>query len=416
LYFGMTSRQERNPKGSSIFKLCLAFSQAWHGLQWSLKPWNDFWGILGDIALLGQWECEFLLEAGILRKILETILAEHFHTNEKSGSRSDNFGRMWKKIRTQADKVALLLSRLLEICNPFEHVYEDERSRLFRIGNNDLLPLTLQEHELLFYSPDKYGFAVFTRLLDYNGAVEAVEKIVESFLLCARSPEDDDLLDMLVMTLLGGVSMEPALSAWPFLRCLETFVANSKSEKYNTEIIQKVAGEVPTIGTSGGLEHLSFFRKLFSLEASDKSLKIRLVHQIRYWAPPLLVYCEGNVRAGTEQLLDDLLFTRFEESPNQLIRRAIEALSQGCFEFVQLTLAKNQQPCDEKTFESLFRVMEKVGEICTDEEQWRKCMDELRTCVDRLLLEENDVDLASDWACSETASDIQEITAEGYSL
>lgn len=361
---------------SMLSKICHGFVQAWAGLQWMLKPWNDFFGTLVTLAHMGDTEKEAMLQAGVLTKIFEMLLIEHLPLSKRHTLDFDNFPKLWSKPKVPASKLADLLSALLEICSPFVEpcaTEDDRQASRYHLW----LPLTAFERDCLFYSPRDSGLGVFTKLLDLApGPTEAVAKITVNLLSADITPAEDVFLEKIKNTLLTGVPVEPAAQAWPYLQCLYEFVSVTRSPNYVSDIIRKVAEEVLTIGNSGGMEHLWFFRKIVGETADWGCSAIEdIIETVSIWAPPLLVYYDASVRNATEEVVKTLLFEPYETFPSDERRDTLLEFTNGCFDFVQYKFSRSRQYCDEGTFENILRLLQKLVIVQANEEQFESRME-----------------------------------------
>jgi ubiquitin carboxyl-terminal hydrolase 34 len=256
-----------------------------------------------------------------------------------------------------------------------------------------------------------------TRLLESHSVNDAMANLVSNIVASEVAPMEGGILDLLKYTLINGVPVDPAQEALPFLTCLTQFVACTRSPNYVREIVRRVAEEIPTIGTDGGAEHLAFFQDLLKVRnpvIKTSSTRLRILEQIGSWAPPLLVYCEVGVREETELFLNEILFDTLANGDRPKSRTAVEMLMDNCFTYLETRYTKQRHQCDEKTFESILRVLEKCGEYQSDEEVFKARYDSLRVLIEKMILEEEeDADLASDeWGGSEIGSDTHEMEVQ----
>jgi ubiquitin carboxyl-terminal hydrolase 34 len=357
-------------KQAILYQVCRGFSETWSGLQSSLKPWNDFFGILIDICTWGDDEKDYMLKAGILKKLLEMIVVDYMPPSRRAESKIENFVKIMNKPRVPAARPAELLYLLMTRCSPYLRPCHNEEAR-DRVRQDVLLPLTRHEDCYFKMHPPRSApvLAVYLKLLEMPGTVVWMEKLTAEMLGNQAAPAEHEFVEILKNTLLNGISVDPAVHATPYLHCLRAFISATKSQNYATDIIYKVSEEIPTIGMTGGIEHLQFFQQLWDLDGPGKVVRIHILRSISLWAPALVVYHDGNVRDAAEDFLCNLLFDDPQLSLH-IIHRAVADLANGLFQFIRAKFPHNRQPLDENTFVSAMGILAKCKEVEKDEEQF----------------------------------------------
>lgn len=363
---------------SILYHFCSSLLASWDGLQYSSKTWNDFFSLLATVAALGQFEKIAMLELGILRKTLEMLLVDHLPVPRKMEFIFDNFTKIWNKRRPPLTNVGILLCELMTMCDVNLLPCQDGEIRV-PDPSTSRYPLTKIELEYFTFCDDRNSMTVLTRLLEAHTVNEPISNLIADIVKSDLSPTEGPLLEMIKMTLLNGVPVDPAQEALPFLTGLLHFSSQTKSLSYVREIIRRVAEEIPTIGSDGGLEHLSFFRDMSRIRnphLKTIGVRVRLLEFIGSWAPPLLLYCDAEVREETEMFLDEILFTPLVNGNDRpKARKAVEDLMNDSFVYMENRYPKQRHQCEEKTFDSILRVLEKCGEYQADEETFRARMD-----------------------------------------
>ncbi|KAL7275754.1 hypothetical protein RUND412_001304 [Rhizina undulata] len=398
-----------------LHRICESLHSAWDGLQWGTKAWNDYFGLVAAIAAFGPIERRCLVRFEFLRKLLELLLADRINLSKKQEYVFENFVKIWgKPRRPPLNNLADALAWLIKACDPNLKPVDDHYSR-FQIPAMHKLPMSIEEHNLFSYSNAKGVIVSLNKLLESGAAVDSLGGAIGEII----SAEDPDpvLQDKIKATLLSGVPVDPAHEAQPFLRCLLYYLQATKSQPHIRDVIRRVAEEIQTIGTDGGSEHLTFMRETSTLRNKNMKvgfLKFRLLECIGNWAPPLLVYCDGNVRDETESFVEELLFQPLADNPGPKYQRALDELAIGCFTFIESRLPRQRQQCDEKTFENVLRVLEHCSRYQDDDDAFRVRFDGLRAVIEKLLIEEEeDAELGTDeWGESEIPSDTQEMEVQ----
>lgn len=346
--------------------ICRGYSESWLTLQQGIKPWNDYFGFLAELSSWGDCERDYLLKYGMLSKILHIILVDQLGPAKRMEMQIENFVKIMNKPRVPVTRLAELLCQLMGRCSPFVRPCKTEAGRHRRnVDAHSPLPLTV--HEQNFLTVGQSVLIVFNKLLDWNGTHSAVGRMITGILTVPGAPIQDELLDDIKNTLLNGISVDPAVHATPYLQCLVSFVVATKSQKYVTEIIAKVSDEIPTIGATGGMEHLHFFQRLWPLDSPNKNIKTPMMQYIGRWAPALLVYHESNVREAADNFIQQMIFEG--RSPPDadadgdaatdaaIFGQAVLDLANGLYQFITTKLPQNNQALDESTFSPAWRIL-----------------------------------------------------------
>lgn len=363
--YGAFSQSEDQRELSPVLKIAQGFGQAWGRLQWTMKPWNDFFSLLVDIARLGQEEVELLLRGGIMLKILEMAVAPHL--NNDHTWKFVGFAKQFVKPKLQASKAAELLCILLGRCSLFIQVADDAEERdVYRY--DDYMPITIEEQDYLQYQDtDRSGLLYLSKYLDINGAAPHMSRLIKDIMDGqTNDSQENRYFEEVRCTLLSGVSVEPAVLAEPYLICLQSFVEATRSAKQVQLSVRRVAQEVQTIGNSGGMEHLDFFQNVCSLDCHIDPVPF-VVATVGIWAPPLLVYHEEEVRDTTESFLEQLLAHSNEEPGSVRFRKPFVELAMGCFQFITEKMRPNRRHLEHSMFTNVMRVLQRCREYQDDD-------------------------------------------------
>lgn len=341
--------------------------ELWVIMYQQFRAWDDYFGLLADIASLGIPEAYLLLREDFLKICLEILLIDY------SGAR---------RIRNEVPQYANIL-RLMEKGRKYSFIKVIELLRVL-LGAIDLeLPpqdshdqqrptekgkmvLTNLEESYMRFSPDhgrSRNLVFLDKILSCEQNVKAAREIVRMLVLAEPAI---NMLSDLSKTILGGVNIDPASLAAPYLAVALSFCESCHSVSHVTNMVNHVAREVDTIGSSGGKEHLEFFsqaRRLQSLRLRNPQLFSRLVlRNVPLWAPPLLMYWEESVRSGTIDLLKTLVFDRDirnmdDEQEAEEIERIAKELCRNCVKRIQDFIIVPQKPVEARSVESVSMVI-----------------------------------------------------------
>lgn len=330
------------------------------------RAWDDYFGLLVEIANLGVPETHVILQRDFLLHCFEILSLEHIKRLRIEVTHYASYNRMLEKGRKFSfikfiEFVRILLDRIDLELNPLAQSHQP------RDLKNGKMMLTRGEEELLRFSAEPgraRTLVVLDKILTTDQNSTAARGIVQMMVLAEPAL---GLLSEISKTITGGISVEPASLAAPYLAAALTFCEFSPAASTVTQVITYVAREVDTIGMSGGKEHLDFFaqaRRLQNLRiARNTHFFGRIVLQtVPQWAPPLLMYWEEGVRSGTIDLLRTLVFNRNirtmdNEQEAEDIERIARQLCQACVKRIQDQIVQLQKPVETRSVESVTMVI-----------------------------------------------------------
>lgn len=351
----------------------------WDNLNSLFKPWEEYFFLLTGISNLGLREKEFLLQSMVLKSSLILFMPEYLEPEFKA--MHPNVVRMIEKNPKRISCRFLLefIESLLQLIHVGLQPCKNEDCRVL-VPEVNRYPPTIFERYLLFHTTEKDTALVNIFLFKqvyYNYNICCTQKMIENFL---KMDQDGfgihDIIEPMKAALMHGIFLDPANEAGPYLEALVAYCTFVRYSVHVKEIITGVADEVATIGLNGGAEHFSFFYKLWTSRnlrlKSTSFLANRVMDTVPSWAPPLLCFPDIDVRHNTELLLKEKLFQqRSEDSRKRIIEAVIERLPEACFRFAEEKFLKNKDLCtaaDEKTFDSLIRILELCPRIDIEED------------------------------------------------
>lgn len=355
--------------GGIFPNIVVRLKDLWADLHMQTRGWDDYFGLLVEMANIGQPETHMMLRAGILKNCLETLTIEQSNTrlHKPKSLHYQHYIRMLEKGRKfplgkLVELVSSLLARIDLRPPPLEILSED------RPFNHDRMLLTSEEENLIRLgadAPRPKNVCVFLEKILNNGSnPQAAKKIMQALVLA--EPEFK-MHTAIRNTIQLGISVDPASMAAPYLRAALAYCECSPSTSSIEQLIRFIAGEIETIGLTGGSDHLEFFvqaRRLRSLR-SDKPpelfnrVVLRFVH---VWASPLLVYWEESVRLGTVELLKTLLFCHDlsmidDEEAADEIETSAKQLCAACVQRCELAVQQTKPAEGKRNFEQLIDVI-----------------------------------------------------------
>lgn len=296
-------------KSGALYAILCHLDDFWEQAEIHLRAWDDYFGLVAQIASLGEPEAMLVLRKGFLRRCLEILVAE----NEPS--LRIEYERMLRVIgkgrKASYNKLIELLRILVEVVDLGNRNFAGDEEDRWQNDGLESYPLTRAEANLMKLHITRSKILIFIRnILDLNHNPASAVRIVAEMV---RSEPGFGMLNHLCKTLLAGIAIDPASLAGPYLEAAIATCQYAPSPADVKEIILRTAKDVDTIGTHGGREHLSFFRSLAELRNERWPqhpwyFRLRVLEYIQFWAPPLLLYWDVEVREDTEALLHRILF------------------------------------------------------------------------------------------------------------
>ncbi|KAI9843704.1 MAG: hypothetical protein M1837_006172 [Sclerophora amabilis] len=346
-------------------KMVRAMASPWDTVDTFVRAWDEYFGLVGQMASLGSSETVVVLRSGFLRKCLEILVAEYI----------PEFRAVYEKMIRQIGKKKTSYTKLMELLRILlSHIdltsadnVRDENQRFndYRLGS---YPVTKMEEQLLhLHVPRSKKIAFLVKMLDTSHNMMATRSIVGQII---RAEPHFGLYLNIHKMLMSCVTLEPASLAGPYLQAALPFCQNAPTPNEVRDLITSLACEVDTIGSHGGQEHLNFFRDMCLLRNErwqNGSLYFRLktLELIGNFAPPLLLYWESSVREGTEAFIQSLVFRSGTPSNanhprhSEAAERAARDLGNACLSKLNERYIVTNTQIEPKTLDSIYKVIEK---------------------------------------------------------
>lgn len=361
-----TSKKEMHPE--RVFpRLVRRLKDLWNFMPVHMRAWDDYFGLLAEMALFGVHECHVLLNQGFLSGCLEILLVDNPKV-PRLRNEHPHYGHYFRLVEKgrnfSLNKLTELLANLLDKVALQDPTVRGSRERKVR---KDGMPLTFTEDQYMRFGGDvsrsKNTCLFLTKILDTGSNPLATKKIIRAMVL---AEPDFGMLALVQSTITNGINIDPATLAAPFLRAAISFCESCPMENNARFVINYIAGEVDTIGVFGGREHLDFFAQArriqsLSLERSPDFFNRCVLKTVPQWAPPLVMYFEEPVRNGTIDLLKTLVFghdikAMDDEEYAELIEKVGRELQVACTRRC-FTLVQAQKTQDAKCVEQVITVI-----------------------------------------------------------
>lgn len=345
-----------------------ALTELWSCLHMHARAWDDYFGLLADMAKFGAPESYILLREGVLKHCLEILIVE------SPGA---------KRLRTEYPYYAHYI-RLIEKRRKYSFTQLIELVRVLfsyvdlhlrpvdvqikeRPQNKGKSPLSKIEEEHVRFGSDfsrPKSIVFLDKMLGADQNPMATKAILATML---QAEPRVGLLTIIHKTILSGIKLEPASLAAPYLRAALVFCEHSPTPTESKDLVRNIAGEVETIGHNGGKEHLEFFihaRRLRNIRypRNPHFFNHLVLVNVHLWAPPLLMYWEECVRTDTINLLKTLVFdhdiqTMENEQEADELARTAKHLCQMCIKRVKEQVVQQQKTVESKSVANVIDVI-----------------------------------------------------------
>ena len=357
------------PETPGIFQdMVSCLKELWVYIHMSIRAWDDYFGLLNELANLGVPESHVMLREDFLKLCLEILIVEHVNTHRvrREYPHYVHYVRLLEKGRKFSFLKLIELVRSLLARIDLEREPSDIQNQDRPLVNGRMVLTHAEEGYMRFGVIDgRAKTCIFLeKILNLDQNPVAANEIVRTLVLA--EPKVGSLQDI-SKTILSGVNVEPASLAAPFLSAAIVFcevcpyIANAK------DMVTGIANVVETIGLNGGQEHLEFFVKArriqnLRLQRNPQFFHRLVLHSVPRWAPALIMYWEESVRIGTIDLLRTLVFDRDHRSMDneqeaEELENVARQLCVACVKRIQDDFVQQQKPVENKNVENVTQVI-----------------------------------------------------------
>ena len=331
------------------------------------RSWDDYFGLLHSLAILGDSECQCMLDLGFLRHCLELLIADQPIAKRVrlENPHFQSYYRLVEKGRKFSLRCAIaLLERLMDMVDLTLQPYDVDESRPW---NDTGSPISLYEDELLRATSDaakENSLMVLEKVISQGANPVVIQGFLRK-LLCAEP--DFGAYGDIQHTISTGINLEPAYLTEPYLYAILTYCEFGPQPSDARMMIRRVAREVDSIGLYGGGEHLAFFTRVRRIRNARVNVSPTLFHRtvlelVPFWAPTLLMYADSQVRKETIQLLHTMVFNHDVQSMDdeqraEEIEKAGRSLCDACLRRFQEQIIAPGKATDVKTVEDCVEVI-----------------------------------------------------------
>ncbi|KAM5459241.1 putative ubiquitinyl hydrolase 1 [Microsporum canis] len=348
----------------------------WSTLHFYSRAWDDYFELLVEIANLGPYEVETLLEHGFLLRCLEMVWLDRHDTRRLKDAYPGYIRLIEKGRKFSHFKLTELLAIFLENIDLEVAPVQDDQPRR---GDDGKLALSYAESDLVLALGEKRELVLLKKVIEQQENIDASRKIFTIFL--SFTPTIDGLMDSIVHMLEEGLAVEPASLASPFLEITLLFCGMVPDIDRVRSLIEFATKSVDSINEAGGRDHVTFIQTIATLNngailEKDENFFLSLVLEMApYWAPTLLHYDDRLVRDSAYEYLQEILFSKdledAAETTRQFYQRTGRRLGQACVDKLRttyLTSSNTQTVVDASTVEIIQYVIKLCMEKYFDEE------------------------------------------------
>lgn len=403
------SSGEENPQ--LVQRVVETVSRLWDQFHTNTRAWPEYFGLLGSIAKLGDFEAAILLDFGFLRKAVEVVSADANLPLSAQLTRMLNI--ISKRMNTRPvsyDAVINLLYRLLQVCDwKALPLRSNERRLDYAESEKDKQPFPLTDVEtkhLVQHWVRGHAHILTEKLLQINQNQYATDNILIILLKC-EAGLDNNIFQAIAQ---GIRKTTPPLPCGPFLRAAVLYCHHSEMPDAVLRMVTYVSKVTHSLENTDGREFLQFFKDVLNLSPhrqNDPSILRICLDLVPKWAPALLNYWESSVRDHTEKLVVDLLLNQdpeadLEEDEASVDRIVVQHLGFACLTHLDEVYVNPRQQAVRAALENISRVIEEC-ERYFDEDNKDEFLIRKQTillALKKLTVEEAEEEV-SDWDGSE---------------
>lgn len=342
--------------------------EMWSYIPAHCKAWDEYFGLLQNLAGFGRVEAYTMVRDGVLRQCLELLVIDHQHV-KKLRTEVPHYAQYFrlseKGRKFSMYNLAGLVDTLLRWVNLEVTVDQSDGERILV---DRKYPLAKYEESLMNVGFDLYrskALAFLDKILAQSQNIDAGRSIVRAII---RAENGLRMTAMVIKTILGGINIDPADMAESYLHAALAVCEVCPNPQDIKDLVYSISHEVESIGQCGGEQHLYFFaqaRRIRNERLARKypqylhNLVLSCVHQ---WAPTLLMYPDDQVRQDTIVLLQSLVFghditTMDDEQRADELTSTAKSLCKACLQRVTDLIIKPAKTVDEKVVEDIIKVV-----------------------------------------------------------
>ena len=340
----------------------------WSFMHMHYRAWDDYYGLLQEVASFGPPECFVLHREGFVSQCLELLVVDH----NLQGTRKmraeiphlAHYVRLIEKGRKFSLRNVIGLLATVLTWADFETTDTVPSNHQLRSMK---YTITRQEELLMSFNPDiarSKGLAFLEKAISADCNASACATLIR--ILIYAEPYLG-LTQATFKTIVTGINVDPASLARPFLSAALAYCEACSSQSEAREMLTCVANDVGTIGSTGGEDHLEFFASATRLRNNrfrrNNTFFYRVVLDlVPKWAPTLLMYHDRSVREGTISQLHLLVFghdirNMDDEQQADAIEQVGKLLCRACLTRIDELIVRPNKQVDVRLVEQVTQVI-----------------------------------------------------------
>ena len=338
------------------------------------RVWDEYYGLLINMASMGRYEKAIVHSAGFLQFAVQLLYGESRPKVGYSWTHVELYLKHCRpKRRPSFKNMVALITLLIKGAEELSTDLENEASE------SDLEKYELYPEELNLITnvggDPKYNIFLDSALTADLPRI-AIQDLVHALL---EGIQWEPFEKFIYHTLY--VNLDPTAWAWPFLVGGLAFFEACTEHLWAKNFITRVAKEVQSIETSGGQEFLDFFKETYRIynryinPRDPEFFHNEVMRVTPLFAPPLLIYPDKEIRDGLRSFLGRILFQR-DARDDEYLADAINAtgksLLQKCIEMGNEwgndINRRDKTPLDSSTVEDFLAVAKECLSICVTDE------------------------------------------------
>ncbi|KAK9245018.1 hypothetical protein V1506DRAFT_560668 [Lipomyces tetrasporus] len=273
------------------------------------RAWDEYYGLMSDIAGTGPQECAFYIYSGYLQKALIAFYDDR-HLASKPGP-------AWLELRLNEKRMPSYTGILNFLSHMLHRVDLDQEyaDSIFDRCPADLsdeeavntVPLTIGEVELLSRGAKKNCLMFLYRQLESDCPLDLLMKFIELF----QRLDGRQTTRLIFNTVSLGLEADNADNVGPFLMCmLRLSSAFQLTQRDCDQLTDRIFRNLESTSEFSGEAFVDFISRTIVQTDVPEPMKKSMLTQVHVWAPPLLVHWSKSVRDAAESNLERLLFSK----------------------------------------------------------------------------------------------------------
>ncbi|KAK9235176.1 hypothetical protein V1525DRAFT_447154 [Lipomyces kononenkoae] len=294
------------------------------------RAWDEYYGLMADIAGIGPEECAFYIYSGYLQKALVSFYDDR-HLGPKPGP-------AWLEVRLNEQRkpsytgILRFLSQMLHRVDLDQEYSESILDRCPADLSDEeavnTVPLTIGEIELLSRGAKKNCLMFLYRQVESDCPLDQLMEFIELFKRLDRR----QTTRLIFNTVSLGFEADNAENVRPFLLCmLRLSSVFQLTQRDCDQLADRTFRNVESTCDISGEAFADFISRAIVEPDIPETMKKSILSQIHVWAPSLLVHWNKYVRDVIENNIGSILFGKILALDEQLaaVERALAAETEG---------------------------------------------------------------------------------------